>query len=125
MYTVTVRGHIMIAHSLPHAFFGPAANLHGATYVVDAEFRSKTLDAHNVVIDIGAAHTALDNILGKLNYQNLDELEEFKGVLSTTEYIARHIHTELANAIRFVFTGDLKITLGESHVAWASYEGPV
>ena len=125
MYTVTVRGHIMIAHSLPHPFFGPAANMHGATYVVDAEFKSPALDDHNVVIDIGAAHEALNKVLGTLNYQNLDEMEVFKGQLSTTEYIARHIHAEVAHIIRSVFNGTLKITLGESHVAWASYENIV
>ena len=125
MYSVTVRGHIMIAHSLPHPFFGPAAGLHGATYVVDAEFKSATLDEHNVVIDIGAAHDALNGILGALNYKNLDDLEVFAGKLSTTEFIARHIHDELAKAVSGHFKGGIKITLGESHVAWASYEGPV
>lgn len=125
MYTVTVRGHIMIAHSLPNPFFGPAAGLHGATYVVDAEFKSATLDKHNVVIDIGAAHDALNAILGSLNYKNLDELEAFEGHLSTTEFIARHIHNELASAVRSHFEGSIKITLGESHVAWASYESPI
>ncbi len=115
----------MIAHSLPHPFFGPAAGLHGATYVVDAEFKSSSLDAHNVVIDIGAAHDALNTVLNTLNYKNLDELEQFDGQLTTTEFIANHIHSEVASSVRKIFDGSLRITLGESHVAWASYEGAV
>ena len=125
MYTVTVRDHIMIAHSLPDPFFGPASGLHGATYIVDARFSSEKLDSHNVVIDIGFAHDVLKEALQELNYKNLDELEQFEGVLTTTELIARHIHDRMSLELSGKFAGLLQITLGESHVAWASYEGPV
>lgn len=125
MFSVRVRDSIMIAHSLPDTFFGPAANMHGATYVVDAEFKSSVLDRHNVVIDIGMAHQVLKQVLSELNYKNLDELPQFKGHLTTTEYIAQHIHNQISGAMTGKFDGTLKITLGESHVAWASYEESV
>ena len=124
MFTVKVRGHIMIAHSLPDEFFGPAANMHGATYVVDAEFRSAELNEHNVVIDIGKAHDVLNDVLGELNYKNLDDKPEFKEMLTTTEFLAKWIHAQIASRCGF-FDGSLKVTLGESHVAWASYEGAI
>ena len=125
MYSVRIRDHIMIAHSLPDAFFGPASQLHGATYVVDAEFLSEKLNPQNVVIDIGYAHEALKSVLQKLNYRNLDEIEEFSGKLTTTEFLARAIHEKLAQKVGSQFSGKLKVTLGESHVAWASYESGV
>ena len=125
MFSVRVRDHIMIAHSLPDPFFGPAAGMHGATYIVDAEFFSATLDKHNVVIDIGAAHEALHDVLSKLNYKNLDELEEFDGILTTTEFLARYIHEQLSLSLSKLFNGELMITLGESHEAWASFKAPV
>jgi len=112
----------MIAHSLPRKAFGPAQNLHGATYVVDATFMSKDLDENGVVIDMGAASNLLKSILDPLNYKNLDEMHIFKGKLTTTEYLAYFIHQEIAKALASTFTGKLKVTLGESHVAWASYE---
>lgn len=123
MYTVKIRNSIMIAHSLPHPFFGPAQNMHGATYVVDVTFISDQLDAHNVVIDIGKAHEVAKTVLQPLSYQNLDELEIFKGQLTTTEFIARHIHDEIAKHVSDFFDGRIKVTLGETHDAWASYEG--
>ena len=113
----------MIAHSLPHPFFGPAQNMHGATYVVDVEFKSPKLDAHNVVLDIGKAHEVTKAVLQPLAYQNLDELPIFKGKLTTTEFLAKHIHDEVKAQTESVFDGIIKVTLGESHVAWASYEG--
>lgn len=113
----------MIAHSLKDPFFGPAQNMHGATYVVDATFFRKTLNKANVVIDIGEAHEQLNQILGKLNYQNLDEFDEFEGQLTTTEFLAQWIHSKLKVGLQSVFEGKIKVTLGESHVAWASYEG--
>jgi len=122
MFTVKIRDHIMIAHSLPRKAFGPAQNLHGATYVVDATFMSKDLDENGVVIDMGAASNLLKSILDPLNYKNLDEMHIFKGKLTTTEYLAYFIHQEIAKALASTFTGKLKVTLGESHVAWASYE---
>lgn len=112
----------MIAHSLPSPTFGPAQQMHGATYVVDAEFITPTLNADNIVIDIGVAHEILKAVLQPLNYQNLDELPEFKNHLTTTEFLAREIHNRIAIKLRGKFTGRLKVTLGESHVAWAAYE---
>ncbi len=123
MYTVKIRDHIMIGHSLPHPFFGPAQNMHGATFVVDVEFQSENLDPHNVVVDMGFAHKVTKEVLAPLNYQNLDEVDIFKGKLTTTEFLAKHIHDEIQAQTKAVFTGSLKITLGESHVAWASYQG--
>lgn len=125
MYTVTIRDHMMIAHSLPSEAFGPAQRLHGATYVVDAEFRSEALDDHNIVIDIDLATRTLQSVLAPLKYQNLDELPTLKGQLTTTEFLAKWVHDEMSRAVSSSFAGTLKITLGESHVAWASYEGPV
>ncbi len=123
MYSVTVRDHIMIAHSLPDPFFGPAQQMHGATFVIDVTFTSERLNPQNVVIDIGYAHEALKAVVNKLNYKNLDELEEFSGKLTTTEFLANHIHQQMKSGVSSVFQGKIKVTLGESHVAWASYEG--
>ena len=125
MFSVKIRQHIMIAHSLPSNVFGPAQNLHGATYVVDAEFKSKKLDKNNIVMDIGLAMEVLKEVLKPLEYQNLDEMKVFKGKLTTTEFLAAYIHQEIANKVKGQFKGKLKVTLGESHVAWASYEGKV
>ncbi|MEL6637401.1 MAG: 6-carboxytetrahydropterin synthase [Bacteroidota bacterium] len=124
MYTVKIREHIMIAHSLPDPVFGPAQNLHGATYVVDAEFQRPELDEHQIVIDIGLASELLRKVLAPLAYQNLDDLPQFTGALTTTEYLARYIHDQLVGALDGSFPGSLKVILGESHVAWASYQGP-
>jgi len=120
MYSVTVRDHIMISHSLPDDFFGPAQNMHGATYVVDAVFMSETINEKNVVIDIGKANNMLESVLKTLNYKNLDELGQFKGILTTTEFIAKYIHHEIKKQLNTRIK--LKITLHESHVASASYE---
>ncbi len=127
MYTLSVRRHIMIAHSLPRPDFGPAQQLHGATYVVDAEFMSEQLNACQVVIDIGLADELLHEVLAPLNYQNLDVLPEFEGQLTTTEFLAHYIHGRLAEALikAKAFAGKLRIVLHESHQAKASYEGVV
>ncbi len=125
MFSVKVRDSIMIAHSLPNPFFGPAQNLHGATYVVDVEFSSAQLDSHNVVLDIGAAKSVLKTVLDKLRYQNLDAMPEFEGQLTTTEFVAHYIHSSVSKEISHSFSGGLKVTLGETHDAWASYEAPV
>lgn len=125
MYTVTIRDHMMIAHSLKSKAFGPAQNLHGATYVVDAEFQTEALDENNIVIDIDIATKVLQKALAPLKYQNLDELEIFQGKLTTTEFLAKHIHDTICQEIKKTFRGYLKVTLGESHVAWAAYEGRV
>ncbi|HEY6346005.1 MAG TPA: 6-carboxytetrahydropterin synthase [Bryobacteraceae bacterium] len=124
MYTVGVRRHMMIAHSLPDPYFGPAAALHGATYVVDVEFRSARLNAMAVVVDIGAAGEAVDRVLKTLDFRNLDGDPRFSGRLTTTEFLARYVHAALSGSIAG-FRGDLRVTLNESHVAWAAYEGPV
>ena len=100
MYTVSVRDHFMIAHSFRGAVFGPAEHLHGATYVVDVEFRRTEVDADDIVVDIGRAGQALRSILAPLNYQNLDEIDEFRGHNTSTEFLARVIFDRLASAIR-------------------------
>ena len=123
MFSVTVRTHMMVAHSLPAEYFGPAQALHGATYVCDAEFRSPHLNEYNVVIDIGAAETMVRGVVDRLNYKNLDEL--FPGVLTTTEFLAKWVHGALSERLAGTFTGELKVTLHESHVASASYLAPV
>lgn len=129
MFSVEVRDHIMIAHSFRGAMFGPAQALHGATFVVDATFFSESLDSNGVVIDIGRAHEALKATLAALNYRNLDDLSEFKGVNTTTEFLTKHIYDQLAKAARADQLGRpgrelraIRVTLGESHVARASYE---
>ena len=132
MFTVEVRDHIMIAHSFRGTVFGPAQALHGATFVVDAAFVADTLDANGIVIDIGRAHYALKAMLGLLNYRNLDDIPEFKGQNTTTEFLSKHIYDGLAKAARAGELGRpgrelkaLRITLSESHVARASYEAPL
>ena len=125
MFFVTVRDHIMVAHSLRGEVFGPAQRLHGATYVVDAEFRSAQLDANNVVIDIGFAAAALKEALQPLNYRNLDELPELEHAVTTTEFLAWKVHQAVAARVAGAFAGTLKVTLLESHVASAGYEAPV
>ncbi|MEX2629281.1 MAG: 6-carboxytetrahydropterin synthase [Tistlia sp.] len=129
MFSLTVRDHVMIAHSFRGAIFGPAQGLHGATYLVDAEFRRRSLDADGLVVDIGKAGEALKAVLAPINYRNLDELADFEGRNTTTEFLARWIWQRLAEAIAAGTLGEaardleaLKVTLGESHVAWAAYE---
>ena len=125
-YSLTVRDHMMIAHSLAGETFGPAQRLHGATYVVDATFRARTLDADGVVIDIGRASDALRGILSTLSYRNLDDEPEFAGVNTTTERLCSVIAERLVDALRADgVAGNLsgiEVTLRESHIAWASYE---
>ena len=123
MYSVTVRDHILIAHSLKNPVFGPAQNLHGATYVVNIEFFTKELNKDSIVIDIGEAQEKLKEVLAELNYQNLDEHSYFKDILSTTEIIAKYIHDQMKRAISGSFNGIIKVALGESPSAWASYQG--
>jgi 6-pyruvoyl-tetrahydropterin synthase len=132
LFAVEVRDHIMIAHSFQGAVFGPAQALHGATFVVDAAFFAEKLDANGIVIDIGRAHEALKAALTPLNYRNLDELSDFKGSNTTTEFLTKHIYDRLAEAARAGKLGrdvtDLKairVTLSESHVARAWYEAPL
>jgi 6-pyruvoyltetrahydropterin/6-carboxytetrahydropterin synthase len=122
MYSVKIRDHIMVAHSLNNDVFGPARKLHGATYVVDVSFFSVSIDPYNIVIDIGLAQKLLHEVLEPLRYKNLDEINEFSGKLTTTEFMARHIHDSIRIKLTPAFKGKIRVTLGESHIAWASYE---
>ncbi|TCK23597.1 6-pyruvoyl-tetrahydropterin synthase [Ancylobacter aquaticus] len=129
MYCVEVRDRIMIAHSLPDPFFGPAQGLHGATFVVDVAFFRAALTAQNVVVDIGAALDVLKKTLAPLAYQNLDTLPEFAGKLTTTEFLARHIFDAMATAAGAGALGEegrglakIRVTLHETDLARASYE---
>lgn len=136
MYAVNVRDHFMIAHSFQGAVFGPAQRMHGATYVVDLEMRREALDADGIVVDIGLATQVLREELAALNFQNLDEMPEFKGRNTTTEFLARAIFDRVAARIAAGAMGaqalpteqgpglkQMRVTLHESHVAWASFEG--
>lgn len=132
MFAVEVRDHIMIAHSFRGDLFGPAQALHGATFVIDAAFMAQALDANGVVIDIGRAHTVLKDIIAPLNYKNLDEVQEFAGQNTTTEFLTKHIHDHLAEAARGNELGRpgaelaaIRVTLSESHVARAWYEAAI
>jgi 6-pyruvoyl-tetrahydropterin synthase len=129
MFSVTVRDHMMIAHSLRGEVFGPAQRLHGATYVVDVTFRRATLDADGIVVDIGLAAQALHAVVAELGYRNLDDEADFAGMNTTTEALARIVADRLAESVQAGALGDgareldgLVVTLHESHIAWASYE---
>ena len=129
MFAVEVRDHIMIAHSFRGAVFGPAQALHGATFVIDAAFLAETLDGNGIVIDIGRALDALKAVVASLNYRNLDDVPEFKGNNTTTEFLTRHIFDRLATQARAGELGRqgrelkaIRVTLSESHVARAWYE---
>lgn len=125
MFTVTVRDHLMVAHSLKGEVFGPANRLHGATFIVDAEFKKTSLNDKNIVIDMGMASSILKSVTGEINYRNLDELEMFGKENTSTEFLAFHIHREIGKKCKDQFSGSLKVTLQESHIASASYEGPI
>jgi 6-pyruvoyl-tetrahydropterin synthase len=132
VFTVTIRDHMMVAHSLRGEAFGPAQRLHGATYVVDASFRRATLDADGIVVDIGRAADALRAVVAELGYRNLDDETDLAGMNTTTEALARVVADRLADRVRAGGLGDgareldaLVVTLHESHVAWASYERPL
>ena len=129
MFSVEVRDHMMIAHSFRGAVFGPAQALHGATFVVDAAFFAETLDSNGIVIDIGRAHDALKAVLGPLNYRNLDDVPEFSGSNTTTEFLTKYIFDALAKNARAGELGRdghkleaIRVTISESHVARAWYE---
>jgi 6-pyruvoyl-tetrahydropterin synthase len=132
VFSVTVRDHIMVAHSLRGEVFGPAQRLHGATYVVDATFRGADLDSDGILVDIGRATDRLHVVLAELGYRNLDDEAQFAGTNTTTEALARVVADRLAEAARSGDLGDggrslagITVTLHESHVAWASYERPL
>jgi 6-pyruvoyl-tetrahydropterin synthase len=132
LFAVEVRDHIMVAHSFRGEVFGPAQALHGATFVIDAAFIADTLDSNGIVVDIGLAHEALKEIVKALNYRNLDDVPEFKGVNTTTEFLTRHVFDRLAEAAKSGRLGRnagelkaIRVTLSESHVARAWYEAPL
>ena len=132
MFSVTVRDHVMVAHSFRGEVFGPAQRLHGATFVVDATFRREELDADNVVVDIGRATEELHAVLDRLSYRNLDEEPDFAGVNTTTEALARVVADRLADRVHAGALGEgakgcagIAVTLSESHVAWAGFERPL
>ncbi len=129
MFSVTVRDHMMIAHSFTGEVYGPAQKLHGATFVVDATFKRPELDDDNIVVDIGRAGEQLKAIVGAYSYRNLDELPEFKGVNTSTEFLAKVIADQLADKVAAGELGagasgltGIQVTLHESHLAWAGYE---
>jgi 6-pyruvoyl-tetrahydropterin synthase len=132
LFAVEVRDHIMIAHSFRGDVFGPAQALHGATFVVDAAFLAEALDTNGIVIDIGCGQEVLKAVLAPLNYRNLDDVPAFSGANTTTEFLTKHIHDQLANAARAGKLGRdgrelkaIRVTLSESHVARAWYEAPL
>jgi 6-pyruvoyl-tetrahydropterin synthase len=129
LFSVTVREHLMIAHSFRGEVFGPAQRLHGATFLVDAAFRRAELDADNIVVDIGLATRELGRVVGELNYRNLDDEPEFAGINTSTEFLAKVIADRLADRVHAGALGEgarglagITVTLHESHIAWASYE---
>ena len=129
MFSVTVRDHMMIAHSFRGEVFGPAQRLHGATFVVDATFRGESLDADNIVVDIGKAAQELNAVVGELSYRNLDDEQAFAGMNTSTEALARVVADRLVERVHAGAFGEgarglagIVVTLHESHVAWASYE---
>ncbi len=132
MFSVTVRDHMMIAHSFHGEVFGPAQRLHGATYVVDASFRREALDADNIVVDIGRAAEQLHAVLAELSFRNLDDEIVFAGMNTSTEALAQVVADRLADRVHAGALGEaareldgLVVTLHESHIAWASYERPL
>jgi 6-pyruvoyl-tetrahydropterin synthase len=132
VFSLTVRDHVMIAHSFQGEVFGPAQRLHGATFVVDATFHRAELDADNIVVDIGLAMTELHAVLEAFNYRNLDDEPDFAGVNTSTEFLAKIVADRLADAIHAGRLGagarglsEIEVTLRESHVAWASFRRPL
>jgi 6-pyruvoyl-tetrahydropterin synthase len=129
LFSITVRDHVMIAHSFRGEVFGPAQRLHGATFLVDATFKRTELDSDNIVVDIGLATDELRKVLAAFNYRNLDEVPEFVGVNTSTEFLAKFIADRLADLVHEGALGEgalgldgISVTLHESHVAWASYD---
>jgi 6-pyruvoyl-tetrahydropterin synthase len=132
LFGLTVRDHVMVAHSFRGEVFGPAQRLHGATFVVDATFRRSELDADNIVVDIGLATRELRSVLDGLNYRNLDDEPAFEGVNTSTEFLAKVVADRLAERVQAGGLGEgarglaaIEVSLRESHVAWASYERPL
>ena len=132
MYAVEVSGQVMIAHSFRGEIFGPAQQLHGATFVIRVAFLAETLDANGIVVDIAGAHAALNEVLRPLNYRNLDDIDQFKGVNTTTEFLTKYIFDAVADAARRGKLGRdgrelkaIRVTVAESPMARASYEAPL
>ena len=128
MYSITVRNNILIAHSLPGEVFGPAQNMHGATYVVDAEFFAKKVNEYNIIMDLGVVTNILAEVLKFYSYKNLDDIDEFKGIITSTEFLAKDIYERICLRLKNDYLNDyhqlhkIKITLTESNVAWAAFE---
>ena len=128
MYSITVRNNILIAHSLPGEVFGPAQNMHGATYIVDAEFYAKEINKYNIIMDLGVVTEILSDVLKFYSYKNLDEVEGFKNIITSTEFLAKDIFDRICAKLQKDYIEDfnklhkIKIILTESNVAWASYE---
>ena len=128
MYSIKVRENILIAHSLPGDVFGPAQNMHGATYLVDAEFFTEKLNEYNIIMDLGVVTSILKDVLKIYNYKNLDEVDEFKDIITSTEFLAKNICEKILNKLKSDYPDDfnilkkIKISLQESNVAWATYE---
>ena len=128
MYSIKVRENILIAHSLPGEVFGPAQNMHGATYLVDAEFFTDKLNDYNIIMDLGVVTTILKDTLKVYNYKNLDEVDEFKDIITSTEFLAKNICEKILSKLQNHYPDDykilkkIKISLQESNVAWATYE---
>lgn len=128
MFSLTVRDHLMVAHSFSGEVFGPAQRLHGATFIVDATFSREELDSDNIVVDIGLATRELNDVLGDLNYRNLDDVPEFAGINTSTEFLAKVVADRLAERVHAGALGEgakglaeIEVSMRESHVAWASY----
>ena len=128
MYSITVRNNILIAHSLPGEVFGPAQNMHGATYVVDAELFAKKVNEYNIIMDLGVVTNILAEVLKFYSYKNLDDIDEFKGIITSTEFLAKDIYERICLRLKNDYLDDyhqlhkIKITLTESNVAWAAFE---
>lgn len=125
MYKVAVKDHFMIAHSLKGDAFGPAQRMHGVTFNVSLELHAEALDENQIIYDIGHMQSVLQGTIAPLHFRNLDELPQFEGKNTTTEFLARWLHERIAEQLRGKFRGAARVVLEESHVAWGSYEGPI
>ena len=131
MYSITVRNNILIAHTLHGEVFGPAQNMHGATYIVDAEFFAKELNEFNIIMDLGVVTEILADVLKFYSYKNLDEIAEFNNIITTTEFLAKVIFNKITDKLKKDYSNDfkklynIKIILTESNLAWATYEDEI
>ena len=125
MYSLTFRDYWKCAHSLKGEIFGPAQIMHVITFEVDITYLTDTLDEYNLIVDFGGAQSSLQDVLRPMEFKNLDELPEFEGINTTTEFLCEYLHRKISEKIVDIFTGTLRVTLRESPVAWATYEAPV